>query len=1408
MSSHNSQPQRLLGKDSTTSRRFNSTTTTEYAGKYHAYGNGRRLDGARESYADDQDASDESHESDLNITNAKTKSKKLKNVVRYDSFKKWAKSYHGSVRNSISEEIANLCYTKYRYGMALKALTGAVTNRRIKQAKRDSDSFALKVILRRWNAIAKNSVTNRYDNASVSIFYQTSLSTRALRAFKMSIEYRKNYKLYINRLVEIMEKIIVDNGLGPLRQYARQSNRLDDCEAKISRGRKTKAKDMAFNALYSLYRCRLASNQCETLCRYFVLRQGWEHIYSRYRNAVEKEASIQDAVLRDSASTAFTYWHSATKEKQATQYHNFMLKYKTFCALRRRVEDSHEVPSESPTSDISDSNVVLNRQYPGRIQAVLCHKRAIIRAAGRLTKCLQKVHKRMLLMALMENSVMVAEDMLKQKRVANISNCRILNLVFQAWGNYTKIRRKKNNMKLMADLNYRGFLLSSSYQFIRNAYVEKIELFNGALFQFKMEQKLRHQHFYFVAFVSAVHRSRSLQSKHGAIEDLRNSHSKRAVMQRFEDLLVKSLAQKLTCVSKIGHMDLVMTGSNGSTMVHALRNLIFHKDSNTKDVLNCFKDKVLLENILMVLTMPLRSECVVFLHFISGLKTRASELMDAWGMRFDDVVVRLCHLLTSEDMLDMHSKYAYQLYVMRLQGFPQLDLGNKSDNKINNSNEISTIIHHKADDVTLDSRVNSLDWSEQKVDDEWEGQSEVSSLEDVEAISGRNTDLHGIPEWAVSLLQRLSLMKLFGLSYMKLQRHIASNASTALDLLCSGLPLWRLIHGTIITKRQATAFKVWRKSTSEKVRHREKLSEAHDAIKGLFDVSIALACFTHWVDLSRSRSEQKAIDLNQRLDKFVSFLSTLVYRSVSIVFMRLHLKFIMATYSGIERWHYVRTLSKAVAVSCRDVDAFSEIGEFHWYAVTRKQFNNWRMHTQWHIEVTRQAQAFYRDLFLRKGWNAIEAVYTIRKDAHNQLERSVKDGLKQWRLNSVVDNWYKTTRCQQAVSSLKPPKHVIVRSCFRHWKSYVSNEIRLANRGNVIKQGYDTCIIKIVFSGMVLHVNKSRALQSVQMRVIYTTSKQYMDLTFTAWRQLSKRNSELLAVGYEIKQRNDTISKEHIFSAMYQFTMLKRANDHYAKDRLFRLMLISAFSAKLSRVIDNHWTRTQESTCREFFEIQRAMRNSEEYYRDIMSSKGGLYQALTALSTLKESRVTAGINALQDNVKHKTQFKAAQNLCSLGVIKRVFGCWRRCTLYRIRATLAYGHSAERSQLASDAGGLRVNQQVEVSSSWLKLLSEDAMGSYCLVLTCFKHWRNTTIVLPDVEAGSLIEDFTAYNRVMDGIYLLRIHAFSSLWRRTCKARLKMLVSSFEDKLKLLMFHQWRAIAQQNAASDYDESQWLT
>ncbi|ORM41274.1 uncharacterized protein BXIN_0856 [Babesia sp. Xinjiang] len=1294
-------------------QQFKSTSTTGYLGHYGDFTYDERRSDSCKRYSSDKVSCFSSSCITLQVVSplcrASTFNKvhhtyvnTLKYVLRYNTFRKWAKSYHGNVRNSLGEEIANVWYTKQRYGMALKALARAVRNRRIQQAKCKADTFALKVILSRWRAIAKHGAAKRSDNATALIFYQTSLAARALLAFKSSLQRRKNCKRYLYRLVDVIEKCIRDKGITPLRQYVTQSRRLDDCAAKIAHSCDINAKNVAFGALHFIYRCHVASCQLESLCFSFVLRNGWERTISRYRNAVE---------------------------------------------------------------------------------AVLCYKRAIITAAGRLTKCIHNCHKRASFAALLDNSSRFAEELMKQHYVEDFCRRILLQRVFFAWAEYTDHRKKRADMKLVADLNYREVLLCRSYDFMRSAYIRRIERFNGVLSEFETCQKLRHERMYFRAFASAVQRCRCLRLNQ--------------VLQRLDNVLMKSLARKLYLIAQIGNVHLDMTDNSRTALLNTFRNMLFRQKQDGEGLFDCFKETVLFDNILLVLSLPLRSECIIFLHFLSGLKTRAIELMAEWGTDFDDIIVRICQLLTHADLAYLNSTYAYQLYIIRLRGFPSLCANDEAIKARHSSEcEISPLAKYEEEYGALSLTMRSHRHQNQ-IGAIWQPES-VTDGTYLNHLDSNASSRYWrvIPEWTVTLLQRLTLTKVFGIRAPNMQFTFSSIRCTAFDLMCYGMPLWRLINTMLIIKRYSSAFKAWRKHSAENIRKCEKLTEQRNAIEGLFNMSLRLTCFTRWLSVARISREQKTAELNQRCDTFVSFLSSLVCRSVSIVFMRLHLRCMMSTHTVRERWRYIRSLYKVVVVSCREVDACTEISAFRSYAVARKQFNNWRMHTQWRIRVTAQACAFYRDLYMRKGWEAIEHAALERFNRRQHLELTVKDGISRWRLHYALDAWHKTTRCQQAVLSLKPRIRLLLKGCFNHWNWYARNEARLAGCVEAIQRSYDTCRLKVVFDNMLRHFHRCTAIASLESRVHDTRTKRCINLIFSTWRQFSERRNSVAVVCDEIRKLHHAMIRERVFTIMHQVTELKRNDLYNLKRRSYRIMVISAACSKIAKMIDRYWDMREEEACREFFELQRIMRKTEVGCGEIVSEQRRLYAALVALSTLRETRVTVGLRALLENANYNIRIKLTQKKSTSGVLFRVFRCWRRCAVYRVRASLPGGPNCTPPSLQTS-----MNEEIEFSTT-SDILVQDAMATYCLALTYFKHWRNMALVLPEVDTATVVDEFRTYRRVMDGLYLLKLHAFTTLWYRTCKARLQILGDSIEDRLKWLTFCRWKAVAQQNSVTQHN------
>ncbi|EDO05773.1 uncharacterized protein BBOV_IV001760 [Babesia bovis T2Bo] len=1323
----------------------------------------------------------------VGILNVKSKRANLESICRYQAFRKWAHSYHGSVSKTIGEEIANAYYTKSRYGMTLKAFSAAVLHKRIVEAKSKAEAFALRTLLTRWKEIAENSAQTRCDTGYVTIFYQSSLASRVFKAFKLNLNNRKNQNQHLHRFVELLEKTLVVNGLNPLREFANQQNKMDSCESEIASNRIIHLKGIVFNVIRCTYRYRKASDMLGTTYRCMLLRIGWERINGQHVLNVEKENSIREVISRDVALKALFSWFSATKEKQASVYRSFILKYKTFCALKRNVEHQSDSGSDSPIFDDNEPDVP--SKHPSKIRSILAHKRGIINSTGRICKVLQNGYKRLFIDALRNNSIMVAKELERGHYATDVNNQMLAKRVFRSWFIYINMRRKRTDMKIMADQNYKAFLLSMSYELIRKAYIARVKSFNDALLNFKKNQNARALWTHFTAFRTAVSRVSHLKQKQEEIQNMCYATVKMSVLNYIESVMRKKLSIKLQQVAKLGSVYPKMDENIFSTLVYHYQKLMYYDYPENTSMFKAFRNKTLMENLMMVITKPLRSECVIFMHFLSGRKTRAFELSKDWGLYHDDLVVQVCRLLKPADVSELQSTYANQVYTIVEQGIPQLKLGYS---KLPNGNFMAHEVNKDNDGLQdrTDDLIEEREYdSENSTDD-----TTVDSHNDKYLVPPMNESYPDIPKWAIELLQKLMYATVFGHVSLKSQRFVNTGRCTAFELLLSGMPIWRLINGTIIKNRCALAFKYWMKSCTESALKRGQLIEKYDAISLWANIAKRKKWFSFWLEVTRISRTNRIVEKLQKCIQFVTILNDFVVRSLRIVFMRMHLKCILAIADKKERMHYIRIVPKAVSVACREVDALSEIEAIRTYFVIDTQFRNWRMHTQWHIEVTRHADKFYRGLFLQKAWDAIEATYIRRKNEKEALALSMETELTMLRKDSLIGSWHKATRCRLAVMALKPTREDLLRSCFIYWYSYAKNEVRLANIFDVIRQERNEHALYTVFTTMQILLNRSRAIQEFQKRMTHTSSMQNKEHVFTGWYEFCKRMKNLHSIGAVIKQQRDGVIKEQIFTTIYQITKLKLISVHNVKDKTFRTMIVTAFSSKLSRILDNYWNRTKQTECRHFFEIQRAMKKVEINCAEMIVNRNDVYMALASLSKIRHTRVSIGLNALQINAELNTKFKIVLQNHNRIVKMNLFRYWKRCAYFGKRAAMANLQNASRVNAVpmSAEDGNDESQPVD-----LDLWNEDRMDIYCLLLTCFKHWRNTTLMLPDVDANGVIEQFQNYYRMKEGIDLLNIHVLTNLWRRTCKNRIKIFKDRMEDKCKLMVFHHWKSIANHNA-----------
>ncbi|CDR98080.1 hypothetical protein, conserved [Babesia bigemina] len=1292
----------------------------------------------------------------------------LKHVRKHNTLFRWARSYHGNVRESVANEIANVCCTKNRVKMTLKTLTCA-------------------------------SATERYSNASAAIFYQTSLASRMFRSFKLLTQRKKECNRLIPRMAELIETSLVAQCINPWRHYTKQKKYADACSKEIACLRDENIKGAAIVSWQAAHRYRLGSVQMEASCRSFVLRLAWERIKSLHRDSVQKEALVQHAVLRDAVSTAFDCWHSAAKEKQAAQYRSFVLKYRSFSALRQNTERSNEPPIPSPTSDPSENDIPVHSTIKNTIKSALQHKRDIITAAGLLTKAMHKELKRASLRALCENSNRVAKETIKTQLVAYIRKKHIAKRTLVSWKMYSEMRKKKSSMKHLADLNYRGYLVSHFFDYLRSIYLENIEEFHKSLSLFKTQQRKHHHRAWFRAFLVAVERSRSLKTARSLIEASQKAQTLHWAWRSLEERCDNNMMRKLQCIARIGSIKLDESLGDPHMWLRTLREVKLRKSHDVKGLCHSLREQHLGPNIVSVLTQPLRSECVVFLHYLSGLKTRAFEMIERLDMSADDAVVRVCSTLTPTELGELHSTYAYQLYVMRLEGFPQLNSLPESCNTEHSKQSTKALSPHFGSNLKLCGVLEPDYGVVNGLSESVCGKVPIDLQRDATSSPHSNYggSMRDIPEWSVDLLQHLTANKLLGICDMRSQR------CTTFDVLNSRLPVWRLLLTVFAQARCASTFQAWKRISAERSSRRAKLSEVRNSVEGIFKMSTRCECFTRWLEVTRKCHEQRVAELNERCTTFTSIFSCLVYKSVSIVFIRLHLARLMAIYTGAERMRHMKFLSKAVVFSCRDGDACAEISVFRSYTVLGRLFCYWKMLTQWRAEVTSQTDAFYRDLFMRKGWRTIQSVFIERCNSRTELESSLKEEITVRRLGNAFDLWCKTTRCKKALSSFSPSEDVVLQRCFNGWKAHVRNNIRLDNISEIIRKRVETSLLGIALEGMLEHYFRRCSLASMRSRVIAASSKRALCAAFTTWKDATQRSARLSALHYEIKRRRDNIEQEYVFSIMYRFSLVKRNDSNRLKRQYFEYVVISAATRKMSRTIEQHWTTTQNAICRRFFELQRIMKKSEQALSKISADKSRLYVALMALSSLKETRIVAGLKALQQNVHYNIAMKTIQQMRDRAVSQRIFTCWRKCVSFNLRsiASSKVGHR----QLVEPKilGKYSEGGAIELNASGGDTLTADAMGRYCLVLACFKHWRNTTLMLPGRNAVAIVEEFTAHNRMVDGIYLLKLHALTSLWYRTCKARLEVLVGSMEDRMKWSMFHQWRMAAKKRMTVNSQE-----
>ncbi|KAK1936301.1 hypothetical protein X943_002648 [Babesia divergens] len=1333
----------------------------------------------------------------------------IKYVIRRNAFCKWAKSYHRSVRESVAHEIADLYYTKHHSETAFRALASAVRSRRIKEAKLEGDMFALRILLTRWYQIAVNAEAARCNAVSAAIFHQTSLAIRAFKAFKMEVQRRQDSRHYIYRLVELMEQWLLKRGLTPLRNHAEHARRMGFYAADIAYNHDRNIMNTAIVALNSAYRCHEASRQLEQLSKHAMLRQAWNHIISEHRSLAEKETLVEQAVRRETVVNVLDCWNYATKEKHASQYYDFILKYKSFSVFKRCREDRTHIVPPSPKTSAAEDQMTWKCKGTTTIKLAMSQKRNMIKAVGVVDRALQKCFKRAAMRALLENVKIIAAELLRDQQLTLFFEQSLAKRSFKAWLQYVEMRRSKTNMKLLGDLNYKTFLLSRAFATLWKCYTEKLEVFDAALTQFQNRQRLLHKRMYFAAFASGCNRSRALRVAQGVIENLHESQTRAAVLERFEGLSAQTLLHKLRCIASIANIDVQLSQEGARDILMTFRNIVFRKIHDGRGIFNTFMDRVLSPNIMATVTSPLRNECIVFLYYISGLKTRALELMKELELRPDDNVARLCNSLSQDELNELHSVYAYQLYVVRMEGFPSLNP--RPTTTVSQSQSLMPLISNAS--ATHSEGGHATGRSDSSSEDSVRsakitGRSEALAEQAVPYTAYRTGNLEGIPQWLAALLHKLTLVKLCNSGDASAgSGGTFYRDSTAFDLLCYGLPLWRLILTKFLMKRSASAFRMWKEFTHAKKVRRNKMAELCGSLEGMSKMSVLMKSFKIWLDQAHIVSARRIAETNERCGIFTSILSVLVYRSVSIVFMRLHLRRIMFTHTGIARLQEMRKLTKAVTISCREEDSAAEIYGFRLYALMSKHFVGWRMHTQWNIEVTHKSSEFYRTIFLKKGWNALHNVFLSRRNRIEQLESSLDDGLRMWSIRYNFDAWYKAAKCRKTFATLNKPVHVVLGICFRRWKCHVRNKTRLVGVGETMQSDSDMRIMDHAFKALLEEFAKRRSLRDLSVRVDINHKTYLAQIAIQCWRVVARRRGVLANIHDQIRKYSDTMVQKNLLQTMHKFAALKQKKVIRLKSVVFGSMALYAASVKVTKMLDRRLALTEKDTCREFFSLQRSMKDDSDAYSKMIACKSPVYAALLELSKLKETRMYLGITALHQNVVYNTAIRKVQNLHQGRVLSSYFKSWRRWAAYNVRTSHGAPSTGNKNNADASNSGMSTGEGEELSLVMNVVPSEEEIDRYTLVLACFKHWRNSTIVLPGRNAAALIERFTTRNRQLDGLYLLKLHAMSVLWNRTCETRLGLLVDSMECKLKWSIFHRWKTLARQRMIDLYDDAHQL-
>ncbi|BAM41105.1 conserved hypothetical protein [Theileria orientalis strain Shintoku] len=549
-------------------------------------------------------------------------------------------AYHDSVRNSVLDSLSDVYSRKHYCRLVLNSFLMPIRKKRYEELMEYAEDYSMKQLIQRWRVqvLTLNEVKN--NELRAKLYYESSLSSKCLKAFK-TLEKQsslKNYKLL--RLVLIIKGNIACNIILPWNELTKKYKRLDLCEADLTNNHNKMLKNRAFNRIFNFYNQRVGVCMLDEFVRYYQKKRALYQIYAFYTNILQKQVCLDKKIKLVLAEKYFEHWRYMSLYKISSSIYKYNIKSKSFNKLKQfanykmLLSKKERLVSSEMNRHLKDRVLTKMSEYHTSRKWI----RTLIKNMGNIVEINQK---RSSFKKLYEHYKIIEHELENDLKAQRFTKMVLFNRGVRSLYEYAVKRRRKGEKRSLAAMNYNRYLCSYVFDHMLRLYTEKENRNMKVLEQFNESRNASLKRLYFSSFRKAIVKTMRLEKQYELISKNYDAYLASKVFKSIHDVIRTNHARKIN--ENTGEAT-TSTLSNGRVSV----------------------------KMLLASTKPLKSECLSFLLYLLAFKSKFNEVYHSYFSKNEDELVnKLMDKLTSEQLGSIKSRYALLLHETRLLYLPQ-----------------------------------------------------------------------------------------------------------------------------------------------------------------------------------------------------------------------------------------------------------------------------------------------------------------------------------------------------------------------------------------------------------------------------------------------------------------------------------------------------------------------------------------------------------------------------------------------------------------------------------------------------------------------------------------------------------------------------------------------------------------